>query len=193
LRANISAFYYNYQDLQVYTTIQRNLVTVQLFTNASAAKIYGGEAELQATPIRNLDLSLGLSLLSAEYQDFSSVGNDYSGNTLPSAPKASLNGTAHYEHDLPMGRFIGQIDFTHRTKVFFDTANTARLSDPSRTFINAQLGMRMSDGRYEVGVWGRNLFKETNIVDITPIVGLGFDIFSVGQPQTYGLYLRAKY
>ncbi len=193
LRANVSAFYYNYQDLQVYTTIQRNLLTVQLFTNASAAKIYGGEAELQATPIRNLDLSLGLSLLSAEYKDFTSVGNNYSGNTLPSAPKASLNGTAHYEHDLPVGRFIGQVDFTHRTKVFFDTANTARLSDPSRTFVNAQLGVRLSDGRYEVGVWGRNLFKETNIVDITPIPGLGFDILSVGQPQTYGLYLRAKY
>ena len=193
LRANFSAFYYDYKDLQVYTTVQRGLITVQLFTNASAAQIYGGEAELQATPMRGLDLSLGASLLSAEYKNFQSAGNNYSGNTLPSAPRASLNGTAHYEHDLPIGTFVGQVDFTYRSKIFFDTANTPRLSDPARTFVNAQLGWRLDGGRYEVGLWGRNLFNETNIVDITPIDSLGFDVFSVGQPSTYGLYLRAKY
>jgi iron complex outermembrane receptor protein len=193
LRANLSAFYYDYKDLQVYTTIIRGLITEQLFTNASAARMYGGEAELQATPMRGLDLSLSASLLSAEYRDFHSEGNDYSGNTLPSAPKASLNGTAHYEHELPVGTFVGQVDFTYRTKIYFDTANTARLSDPDRTFVNAQLGLRLDDGRYEVGLWGRNLFGTTNIVDITPIESLGFDVFSVGPPRTYGIYLRAKY
>lgn len=193
LRANVSAFYYDYKNLQVYTTIQRGVLSVQYFTNASAARIYGAEAELQANPIQGLDLSLGVSLLSAEYRNFVSVGNDYSGNTLPSAPKASVNGTARYEHPLPVGSLVGQVDFTYRTKVFFDTANTERLSDPARTFVNAQLGWKLDDGRYEVGIWGRNVFNETNIVDITPIPGLGFDIFSVGQPRTYGVYLRAKY
>jgi iron complex outermembrane receptor protein len=193
LRANFSAFYYDYKDLQVYTAVQRGLLTVQLFTNASAARIYGGEAELQATPMQGLDLSLGAALLSAEYRNFQSAGQDFSGNTLPSAPKASLTGTAHYEHDLPVGAFVGQVDFTYRTKVFFDTANTERLSDPERIFVNAQAGWRFEGGRYEVGLWGRNLFGETNIVDITPIASLGFDVFSVGPPRTYGLYLRAKY
>ena len=193
LRANFSAFYYDYKDLQVYTQVIRNGLDVQLFTNASAARMYGGEAELQATPMRGLDLSLGVSLLSAEYKDFTSAGNDYSGNTLPSAPKASLTGAAHYEHDLPVGAFVGQVDFTYRTKVYFDTANTARLSDPARTFVNAQVGWRLADGRYEIGLWGHNIFDETNISDITPIESLGFDVFSVGAPRTYGVYLRAKY
>ncbi len=193
LRANFSAFYYDYKDLQVYTAVQRNQITVQLFTNASAARMYGVEAELQARPMRGLDLSLSGSLLSAQYKDFHSVAGDYSGNTLPSAPKVSVNGTAHYEHDLPKGVLVTQLDFTYRSKVFFDTANTQRLSDPMRIYVNGQLGWRVGDGRYEVGVWGRNLFNETNIVDITPIAGLGFDVFSVGQPRTYGLYLRAKY
>jgi len=193
LRANFSAFYYDYKDLQVYTAVQRNQITVQLFTNASAARMYGAEVELQARPMRGLDLSLSGALLSATYQDFQSVAGNYSGNTLPSAPKASLNGTAHYEHDVPIGVFVGQIDFTYRSKVYFDTANTERLSDPARIFVNGQIGLKLKDGRYEVGVWGRNLFGVTNIVDITPIAGLGFDVFSVGQPRTYGLYLRAKY
>jgi iron complex outermembrane receptor protein len=193
LRANFSAFYYDYKDLQVYTQVVRSGLDVQLFTNASAARMYGAEAELQATPARGLDLSLGVSLLSAEYKDFQSAGNDYSGNTLPSAPKASLNGAVHYEHDLPVGSFSGQVDFTYRTKVYFDTANTERLSDPARTFVNAQAGWKLADGRYEIGVWGHNVFDETNISDITPIASLGFDVFSVGAPRTYGVYLRAKY
>ncbi|MBQ1542642.1 MAG: TonB-dependent receptor [Caulobacteraceae bacterium] len=193
LRANVSAFYYDYKDLQVYTAVVRNGLPVQLFTNASAARIYGGEAEIQATPMRGLDLSLGASALSAEYKDFHSAAADYSGNTLPSAPELSLNGTAHYEHDLPIGAFVGQVDFTYRSKIYFDTANTARLSDPARTFVNAQLGWRLDQGRYEVGLWGRNLFDETNISDITPLPSLGFDVISVGQPRTYGVYLRARY
>ncbi len=193
LRANFSAFYYDYKDLQVYTAVQRNQITVQLFTNASAARMYGVEAELQARPMRGLDLSLSGSLLSARYQDFQSVAGNYSGNTLPSAPKATLNGTAHYEHDMPFGVLVSQVDFTYRSKVYFDTANTERLSDPARIFVNAQLGAKLKDGRYEVGLWGRNLFGVTNIVDITPIAGLGFDVFSVGQPRTYGIYMRAKY
>ena len=64
---------------------------------------------------------------------------------------------------------------------------------PHQVFVNAQAGWRFADGRYEVGLWGRNLFGETNIVDITPIASLGFDVFSVGPPRTYGVYLRAKY
>ncbi len=193
LRANFSGFYYDYKNLQVYTTVQRGLLTVQLFTNASAARIYGGEAELQATPFTGLDLSLGVSLLHAAYRNFISVGNDFSGNTLPSAPKASINGTAHYSHDVGIGDFVGQVDFTYRSKVFFDTANTDRLSDKSRLFVNGQLGLKLGGGAYELGVYGRNIFNVTNIVDITPIPGLGFDVFSVGQPRTYGLYLRLKY
>ena len=193
LRANFSAFYYDYKDLQVYTTVQRGLITVQLFTNASGARIYGAEAELEARPMQGLDLSLSGSLLSAQYQDFTSAGQSYSGNTLPSAPKASLNGTARYTHPLPFGDLVSQVDFNYRSKVYFDTANTERLSDPARIFVNAQLGLRLQDGRYEVGLWARNLFGETNIVDITPIASLGFDVLSVGEPRTYGLYLRAKY
>ncbi len=193
LRVNLSAFYYDYNNLQVYTVIVRGLITEQLFTNASAARIYGGEAEIEARPVRGLDLSLSTSLLSAEYENFTSAGANYSGNTLPSAPKASLNGTAHYEHPLPKGDFVGQVDFTYRTKIYFDTANTARLSDPDRTFVNAQVGWRLDGGRYEMGLWVRNIFDETNIIDITPIESLGFDAFSVGQPRTFGLYLRAKY
>lgn len=90
LRANVSAFYYDYKNLQVYTTVEDGLITRQLFTNASAARIYGGELELQMKPSRALTVSLNAAYLNATYRDFRSADQDYSGNTLPSAPKVSV-------------------------------------------------------------------------------------------------------
>jgi iron complex outermembrane receptor protein len=193
LRVNVSAFYYDYKDLQVYTVIQRNGLPVQLFTNASKARVYGGEAEIEARPMAGLSLTLGASLLNAEYKDFQSLGDDYSGNTLPSAPRTSLNGAARYERAVGGGKLITQLDFTYRGKVYYDTANTERLSDKARTYVNGQVGWAFADGRYELGVWGKNLADTTNISDITPIAAFGFDVFSMGPPRTYGVYFRAKY
>ena len=47
MRSSFAAFYYDYQDLQVYTLILRGAITVQNFTNASNARIYGAEARVQ--------------------------------------------------------------------------------------------------------------------------------------------------
>jgi iron complex outermembrane receptor protein len=194
LRVNVSAFYYDYKDLQVYTILARaNTPPGQFFTNASAARVYGGEAEIEARPMAGLSLTLGASLLSAKYKDFLSLGEDYSKNTLPSAPKTSLNGAARYTHPLGGGDLTTQLDFTYRSKVYYDTANTERLSDKARAYVNGQVGWGFDDGRYELGVWGKNLADTTNISDITAIAAFGFDVFSMGPPRTYGVYFRAKY
>jgi iron complex outermembrane receptor protein len=193
LRANLSAFYYDYKDLQVYDLILQGAITVQVFTNASNARIYGAEAELAANPIDRLTLKLGVSLLEATYENFETAAGDFSGNRLPNAPKVSANAFAQYEWDLMGGSLRAQADATYRSKIFFDTKNLARLSDGSRTFVNARLGWTSPDKHYEFGVWGRNIFDETNISDIIPIEGLGFDLFSMGRPRTYGVYLRYTY
>ncbi len=195
LTANFAAFFYDYQDLQVYTLVvdPNTQLTVQNFTNASNAEVKGLEAELMASPIDGLDLSLGASFLDATYQDFQSQGDDYSGNTLPNAPEVSLNGSARYEWNIFGGSAEAQADVSYRSKVFYDTRNVERLSDGDRTFVNLRLGWKPSDGEMEFGLYGRNVFGETNITDIIPIEGLGFDLFSMGPRQTAGVYARFNY
>jgi iron complex outermembrane receptor protein len=194
LRSSFAAFYYDYQDLQVYTLILRGAITVQNFTNASNARIYGAEAELSFTPVERLDLSISGAWLDATYQDFQSAGDqDYSGNRLPNAPRTSLTAAIRYEIPMFGGALALQTDATYRSEVFYDTRNVARLSDPERTFVNARIGWTTADEHLEFGVWGRNLFDETNISDIIPIEGLGFDLFSVGPPRTAGVYARYNY
>ncbi len=195
LTANFAAFFYDYEDLQVYTLVvdPNTNLTVQNFTNASNAEVSGLEVELASTPIDGLNLSLGASFLDASYADFNSAGDDYSGNTLPNAPEVSLNGTARYAWPLFGGDASAQADVSYRSKVYYDTRNVERLSDGERTFVNLRFGWKPSSRQWEFGVFGRNVFDETNIGDIIPIEGLGFDLFSMGPRPTYGVFLRYDY
>lgn len=193
LQANVSAFYYDYRNLQVYTTQISGLVTRQVFTNASAARIYGGELELVARPTNGLNITLSGAYLNAKYRNFISQGANYSGNTLPSAPKISIQGAIDWEHDVGFATLVTSSSISFRSKVWFDTANTPRLTDQARAYVDGRIGFRFARDTFELGVWGKNLFKETNISDITSIQSLGFDIVSVGPPRTYGLYLKAKF
>src|SRR6185436_4023989 len=146
-----------------------------------------------SSPIDGLDLSLGASFLDASYKDFRSAGDDYTGNTLPNAPEVSLNGTARYQWAFFGGDASAQADVIYRSKVYYDTRNVERLSDGDRTFVNLRFGWKPSSGNWEVGVFGRNVFDETNIGDIIPIEGLGFDLFSMGPKRTFGAFLRYNY
>ena len=193
LRANLAAFYYDYQNLQVYTTVIDGFITRQLFTNASAARMYGGELELEATPARGLTISMNAAYLNATYRNFVSAGASYSGNTLPSAPKISVQTAVDYTQPVSFGAIVANVSASYRSKVFFDTANTPRLSDQARVYVDGRFGLQLARNKLEIGVWGKNIFGETNISDITPINSLGFDVVSVGPPRTYGLYLRAHY
>ncbi|RMB26717.1 iron complex outermembrane receptor protein [Sphingomonas sp. PP-F2F-G114-C0414] len=193
LGLNVSAFYYDYEDLQVFTSVVQGLITTQLFTNASAARIYGAELELTARPVDGLNLSASTSLLSATYRDFISQGADYSGNRLPSAPKVSVQGSAEYRKPIATGAIVARADVSYRSKVFFDTSNDARLTDRARAFVDGRIGWQFAKDRYEVALWVRNVFDVPVISDITPLPALGFDAVVVGRPRTFGLSLRANY
>ena len=83
LRFNGSAFFYDYKDLQVFQFV--NIGTpptpVSLLTNASDARTFGAEFELQWLPVENLFINMGLGLLDTKYEDFV----DDLGNRLPSS------------------------------------------------------------------------------------------------------------
>ena len=193
LTANISAFYYDYQDLQVFTNVVDGAVTKQLFTNASAARIYGAELELAATPVRGVTFTVNTAYLNAKYQDFVSAGRDYSGNRLPSAPKVSVQTGVNVAQPVSFGTIVADANVNFRSKIFFDTSNAARLSDPARAYVDARLGLRFARDRFEMGGWAKNLFDETNISQISTVPSLGLDDINVNPPRTYGLYLRAHY
>lgn len=194
LRMNLSGFYYDYQDIQAYSTVERGGLTVQVLDNAASAEMYGAEAEFVARPIANLDLSLGLAWLHAEYGEYNSLGDDYSGNTMPQSPEFSLTSRAAYTFDLNSGfQITPSVDVSYRSKVYFDSTMRERLSDPELWLVGAELAILSPGGHVEGGLWGRNLTDEAYLTSANPIDSLGVDLLTYSRPRSVGVFLRYRY
>ena len=68
LRVNLSAFYYDYTDLQV--TARDPLTTSYIVQNAANAELYGGELEMTLVPVQDLTVRGSVAYNHARYKDF---------------------------------------------------------------------------------------------------------------------------
>lgn len=194
VRLNASAFYYDYKDQQVFAQALRNGLTVLVLDNAANSKVYGAEIEGSARLSQNLSVNAGLSLLDAEYGDYFSEGQDFTGNRLPQSPKVTFNAAANYSHPVPWGgQVVGTVDAAYSSKIYFENSNADRLSQDGVWVFGAQAGWRAEDGKLEAGLFARNLFDETYAVSISNIDSLGVDLLTLNRPRSLGAYLRYRY
>ncbi|MEY4588404.1 MAG: hypothetical protein RL497_480 [Pseudomonadota bacterium] len=88
---SLSAFYYDYNDLQV-LTYERGVTAIN---NAASAKIFGIEGTFTLYPTMFFNYQLGFAWLHATYEHFISSINgqpvDVSGNQMPYAPEWDIN------------------------------------------------------------------------------------------------------
>jgi iron complex outermembrane receptor protein len=125
LMVNVTGFYYDYQDLQVFQVQQTPAgYPISKLINANDALVYGVELDLGATPFEGVNVTLNASWVESEYLDFK-VGLpfkirkprpgglgyfppidfvqefDYSGNPLIASPLFSVTGSIEYKIPLP--------------------------------------------------------------------------------------------
>jgi iron complex outermembrane receptor protein len=147
LMLNLTGFYYDYDDLQVFNLERaRGGVPVQQLINANDAEVFGVELDLHSRPLDGLidldalDVRFNFGWLESRYKDFvdtfqKNVGRpsrlvelliDYSGNRLVGSPNFSWSGAVEWE--LPLfqpdsarfGVLIPHYDFAYKDDVFFD-------------------------------------------------------------------------
>jgi iron complex outermembrane receptor protein len=194
VRLNLSGFYYDYQNQQVFAQAVRNGLTVLILNNAASSEVYGAEAEIVARPSRNFEVNAGLSLLQAEYGEYRSEGQDYTGNRLPQSPKVTFNMAASYTVPLASGAAItATANADYSSKIYFDNSNAERLSQDGVWIAGAQASWRSPDAAIEAGVFARNLFDETYTVSISNIDSLGQDLLTLNRPRSLGVFLRYHY
>jgi iron complex outermembrane receptor protein len=139
LKLNLTGFYYDYQDLQVFIIEQTTLgYPIPKLANASDALVYGLELDLRAEPIDGLYITLNAAWVESEYEEFVVKFTDrfkrskpcrtcpppdppfilirrrfdYSGNTLIASPNWSATGSIEYDIPLPgeiAGRGLGTL------------------------------------------------------------------------------------
>jgi iron complex outermembrane receptor protein len=138
LDLNLTGFYYDYLDLQVFIIEQTELgYPIPKLANASDAWVYGIELDVQIEPIDRLFITFNAAWVESEYKEFlvsftdivrfprqrgqpppdpPSVAIprkfDYSGNTLIASPNWSATGAIEYDIPVPgeiAGRGLGTL------------------------------------------------------------------------------------
>jgi iron complex outermembrane receptor protein len=178
MQLNGAAYYYDYQDYQAF-----NIIGIDAVTFNTDATSYGGELELQTSPIDGLDILLG-----AAYND---IEVDIGDQELPSvqSPEWNLNGLIRYEWPMFGGRMAIQGDIVWRDEVFFALRDVETVQQDSYAVSNASLSYYTDDGKWEGSVFVNNLTDEEYIVQAFDLSGL--DVFGLteqyyGRPQWWG-------
>lgn len=212
LRANASAFYYDYTDLQVSVFASAGNITTTFTTNAAEATVKGLELDLVAKPTESLDIAASLAFLDATYDRFVTpygscnaanvsldarctgrVGLprliDAAGNKLNNAPEFKGSISATYSINLASGGAISlQGAAHHQGRVFFLPANTTVMSQASYTLVDARIGYENEAGNLAVGAFVKNLTDEDyfhNIVQFTSTSDARKDVFAIGNALGY--------
>jgi iron complex outermembrane receptor protein len=135
---------------------------------------------------------------------------DYSGNPLIASPRLSMTGSVDYQIPIPaqlgrpgLGFIIPRFSFSWKDDVFFDAGSGrgAMLNFPKGTFgqenfwvLNASLGWRSEDERFEVVGWAHNFLDnhyKTQSFDISRGFSLILDAYA--DPRTYGVTVTISY
>lgn len=202
LRFNLSAFYYNYTNIQVqYVEAGANYAV-----NAGGAHIKGLEAELVARPIQALTLSASLSVLDGHYTSFpnsftftanppdvggnTQINNENNtGHTTVRTPKSTSTLTASYAVPIQFGALSVDATVYHNSGFYWDPDNVNR--QPSYTLLNAAIRWQNPNDKYEVKVWGNNLLQQYYYTFFTETT-FG-DQYSPAAPRTFGITLSEHF
>jgi iron complex outermembrane receptor protein len=172
-------------------------------------KMKGLEVESVIRPVEDLRLTANYTHLVGNYTSLRDplVNLDYSGNPAKFAPRDSFTVGAAYTGRLANGATLTpQADFNFSTRISTDDANTLRLYDNlhsntrGRT-LNARLNYETANGRFQIGLWGKNLTNNYQIVnadDITAFLavpGNGTTYWKIftNTPRTYGITLSVRH
>jgi len=197
LRANASAFHYDYRDLQVRALVSGIISGV---TNAAKATVEGVEVEFSAKPVTGLTLDLAGAWLDAKFDDFPTTNPDVGatpinlrGNRLPRAPEWTITAGAGYEFNLGSnGSITTRADWQYQSRTFFDEFNVPSRSQKGFSTLSGRIGWASANDRWSVALWGRNLTDVDYITNTLRSAGTYGTAHHYAPPRTYGITLGSR-
>ena len=194
LTLNATAFYFNYDDMQV----SRVTGTVVVIENASSAKVSGLEIESAFRPTDNSKIDFSGAWLNTEFGDFfPGPGNDnMKGNRLPSGPEwQGLVGAEIVQSLSPSIDVTLRGEVEYKSGMYFTPQNTDRLYEEGHTKLNAFLTFDLADPDLRVSLYGRNLtdelswsiFRSGSVAYGAPVNGV------IEAPRTFGISITKQF
>jgi iron complex outermembrane recepter protein len=189
LSLNMAAFITRVSQAQVPTLVLPDAITV--IQNAGTLVSKGFELELDAKPLKGLQLQYNFGYTSAEYTRLRLSQNgqevNYDGNRQIFTPSSTSMLVAQYSMPLKFKKpvhFIIRGEWIHLGSQYFDLANT--IEQESYSMLNARLGLTFK--RFDLFLWGRNLGQQKYIAYAYDFGGV-----HLGDPRTYGVTLSVRF
>lgn len=216
-RFDTAAFFYDYTNIQVGVTVPNpvsGVGVINTILNAKGAEIYGAEAQITWTPLTDLNVIGGLSLLHAEYTDFTNatgtgfnpvtglnVGGqtqDWTGQEMARAPASSASLQIDYGFDLAGGRARAALNGSYTASYVVNNpslfgplagadATRQRYRQDGYGLLNAQASWTTPNDAITVTVFATNL-TDTRYRLVTSGGSFG-DYRQFSQPRSAGIRL----
>ncbi len=155
-----AVFLYDFDDMQVPTTVVLSDTVVSVIDNAGHAEIQGLDATANLRLTEHLTASGGVVWIpKRKFDDFDSeVVGDISGNEIGRAPE--WTSTTSVEYALPvsnLGRFTATLQYSYRSDFYFSPQNLATERQGSFGLLGLVLGYAPASDGWYVFASGRNL------------------------------------
>jgi iron complex outermembrane receptor protein len=171
-------------------------------SNAAKATVWGGELQLTAYPLADLQLGATLGLIEADYDEFDGIDStgqiiDKSDLEFPQTPQ--WNYSAQLQYVLPFdilpgyGNIIFRADYAWQSKTYNDVDNL-NISQDSFGILNLRLSLEWSDPNVEFALFVKNATDEdyvTGGLDFTEQFGY-VGVF-LGAPRTFNAQLTWRF
>lgn len=195
LRLNITAFYMDYEDLQIVRfgpTIENPEFGQFTTENIGSADIEGIELEATWYPTENLMIHATYGYLDTEVDDLileTGTGFvDISGLPLRQAPENKYSITASYDVPMNSGANLNfRVDYTYTDEQINDYPTADNTVIEEFSLVDARAAWTSADGAWQVAIWGKNL-TEDEYFSHSYTIGPG-TVGVWGHPRTYGATL----
>ena len=184
IRLNAALFRTDYEDLQL--VIQSGVAPIT--ANAGEATISGFELDVTAQLSENFNLTAALGLLDGDYDEKPAEVGQHLVNT----PEATIGVGLDYSVPLNGGSTVTfRGDYTHKSKVYNNSENTAVLIQPSINLVDASISWISAGERIRVTLGGKNITDEDYLITGFYQPGVGYTEGIFARPSQW--YLSFKY
>ncbi|HEY6870517.1 MAG TPA: TonB-dependent receptor [Novosphingobium sp.] len=194
---NISAFYYDYTNLQVLAA-GIGAGNTSILQNAATSEIYGSEADLFLRLTPNWNLKIAPSWTHARYKSFpnaavtlplpsglggSATVRNASGNPVARSPDYTITVSTDYSWQMFGGTMTTSATYYYRSKFYWDPVMDFK-EDPIN-LVSSRLSWKTADERLNFYIFGSNLLDEKyNLYAVQATASRGAVL---ARPRTVGI------
>jgi iron complex outermembrane receptor protein len=206
---NTAAYWTEVENYQAGITEQIGTTssTIRYISNIPGVRSRGLEVDLAIAPSRWVRFTASAAYNQAVYKDYSNAQaapenrnvsqvQDLSGVQLANAPRfiyhVSLDAAQPVSLVTPADEVYARLDWNHRSSNDTTSSNSIYTRIPAYGLLNARMGVRLADERYDLSVWVTNLFSK-KYFEALGASNQGLITGALGSPRTFGATLRAQF